>query len=71
MPATNRAWVLIAGLLFLAHHPGQPVGTDGLAVTQKDIFAVNYPAYTWGGYVWRGAQHGWNYNIDAIELNGW
>ncbi len=43
----------------------------GHNVTQKDIFAINYPGYTWGGYIWRGPQHGWNYNIDAIELNGW
>ena len=43
----------------------------GHNVTQKDIFAINYPSYTWGGYVWRGPQHGWNYNIDAIEYNGW
>lgn len=41
------------------------------AVTQKDIFAINYPGYTWGGYAWRGLEHGWNYNIDAIEMNGW
>ena len=50
------------------------LGTGKIAghkVTQKDIFAINYPSYTWGGYVWRGAQHGWNYNIDAIEFNGW
>ena len=43
----------------------------GHAVTQKDIFAINYPGYTWGGVVWHGPDHGWNYNIDAIELNGW
>ena len=43
----------------------------GHKVTQKDIFVINYPAYTWGGVVWHGPDHGWNYNIDAIELNGW
>lgn len=43
----------------------------GHAVTQKDIFAVNYPAYTWGGFVWRGPEHGWNYDIDAFEYKGW
>jgi hypothetical protein len=43
----------------------------GHAVSQKDIFTINYPGYTWGGYAWRGPQHGWNYNIDAIEWNGW
>ena len=50
------------------------VGTGNIAghtVTQKDIFAVNYPAYTWSNYVWRGTQHGWNYNIDAFEYKGW
>jgi hypothetical protein len=43
----------------------------GHRVTQKDIFAVNYNDYTWGGYVWRGPQHGWNYKIDAFEFSGW
>ncbi len=50
------------------------VGTGKIAghpVTQKDIFAVNYPAYTWSNYVWRGPAHGWNYNIDAFEYKGW
>ena len=50
------------------------LGTGKIAghkVTQKDIFAVNYPSYTWGGYVWRGPEHGWNYNIDAFEYKGW
>ena len=42
----------------------------GHAVNQKDIFAINLPNYTWGGYMWRGSQHGWNYNIDAFEFNG-
>ncbi|CUS05792.1 exported protein of unknown function [Candidatus Promineifilum breve] len=40
-------------------------------VTQTDVFAINYPSYTWGGVIWRGTEHGWNYKIDAIELNGW
>ncbi len=43
----------------------------GHAVTQKDIFAINYPGYTWGGVAWHGPDHGWNYNIDAIEWTGW
>ena len=43
----------------------------GHRVTQKDIFAINYPSYSWGGIVWHGPDHGWNYNIDAIELKGW
>lgn len=43
----------------------------GHPVTQKDIFALNYPSYSWAGIVWHGPDHGWNYNIDAIELNGW
>lgn len=44
---------------------------SGNRVTQKDIFAINYPSYTWGGIVWRGPDHGWNYNIDAFDWNGW
>jgi hypothetical protein len=43
----------------------------GHRVTQKDIFAISYNDYTWGGYVWRGPQHGWNYKIDAFEFGGW
>lgn len=49
------------------------LGTGKIAgqnVSQKDIFAVNMPAHTWGGVVWRGADHGWNYNIDAIDYPG-
>ena len=42
----------------------------GHAVTQKDIFAINYPSYAWGGLVWHGPDHGWNYNLDAIEYPG-
>ncbi len=42
----------------------------GHQVTQKDIFALNYPSYSWGGVVWHGPDHGWNYNIDAIEMSG-
>ncbi len=41
----------------------------GHAVNQKDIFALNYPSYSWGGLVWHGPDHGWNYNIDAFEYN--
>ena len=43
----------------------------GHKVTQKDIFAINYGDYSWGGYVWRGPDHGWNYNIDAFDYTGW
>ena len=39
----------------------------GHVVTQKDIFALNYPSYTWAGIVWHGPDHGWNYNIDAFD----
>ncbi len=41
----------------------------GHAVSQKDIFAINYPSYTWGGVIWHGPDHGWNYNIDAFDYN--
>ena len=42
----------------------------GHTVTQKDIFIID--GYTWGGYLWRGPQHGWNYNIDAFDYPvGW
>ena len=43
----------------------------GHKVTQKDIFAISYPGYTWGGVIWHGPDHGWNYNIDAFEFDGW
>jgi hypothetical protein len=43
----------------------------GHAVTQKDVFALSYPNRTWYGYVFRGTQHGWNYNIDAVEYSGY
>ena len=58
---TNEMYLTILGNGKIAGHK----------VTQKDIFAINYPGYTWGGVVWHGPDHGWNYNIDAIELNGW
>jgi hypothetical protein len=50
---------------------------DGTRVTQKDIFVVNHDSsggnadpwgVTFGGVVWHGPDHGWNYNIDAIDL---
>jgi hypothetical protein len=44
---------------------------SGHAVNQKQIFAVSYPGYSWGGYVWKGPEHGWNFNIDAFEMTGW
>lgn len=59
--ATGQIYLTIQGNGRIAGH----------RVTQKDIFAINYPSYTWGGYVWRGPDHGWNYNIDAFEWNGW
>jgi hypothetical protein len=40
-------------------------------VNQKDIIefgSVDYPAY-WISVKWHGPDHGWNYNIDAIELS--
>jgi hypothetical protein len=43
----------------------------GHKVTQKDIFAIDYSDSSWGGYVWRGPEHGWNYKIDAFEFGGW
>jgi hypothetical protein len=43
----------------------------GHPVTQKDIFAISMPGHTWGGVVWHGPDHGWNYNIDAIDYPGW
>lgn len=43
----------------------------GHKVTQKDIFAIDYSDSSWGGYEWRGPQHGWNYNIDAFDFSGW
>lgn len=39
-------------------------------VSQKDIFALNYPSLTWGGVIWHGPAHGWNYNIDAFDIGG-
>jgi hypothetical protein len=40
------------------------------AVSQMDVFAINYPSYTWGEVIWHGPDHGWNYKIDAIEFSG-
>lgn len=42
----------------------------GHAVTQKDIFAIKFPSYEWGGIVWSGPDHGWDYLIDAFEWDG-
>ncbi len=39
-------------------------------LTWYDIFAINYPDYTWGGILWHGPDHGWDFGIDAIEWNG-
>lgn len=39
------------------------------AVNQKDIFSIRWSNNTWGGYLWRGPQHGWNYNLDAFEMS--
>lgn len=46
---------------------------DGYAVTQKDIFMVDYAlqgAWDYEGIVWHGPDHGWNYNIDAFDWPG-
>ena len=56
-------------LMYITILGGGKIG--GNKVTQKDIFAVNYPAYTWNSLVWHGPDHGWNYNIDAFEYKGW
>jgi hypothetical protein len=58
--AADRMYLTIQGTGTIAGH----------AVTQKDIFALNYPSYAWYNFVWRGPQHGWNYNIDAFEYGG-
>lgn len=41
----------------------------GHPVSQKDIFAITGLGTTqaWGGILWHGPDHGWNYNIDAID----
>ena len=44
---------------------------DGHAVTQMDIFAIDFPSYEWAGILWHGPDHGWNYKIDAFEWDGW
>jgi len=46
---------------------------SGHIVTQKDIFEIRRwpPPATWVGLAWHGPDHGWNYNIDAIEWVGW
>ena len=49
------------------------LGTGRIArnpVNQKDIFRIDLPGHTWGGLVWRGPDHGWNYNIDAFDYPG-
>lgn len=51
--------------VYLTILQGGPI--HGNATTQKDIFALNYPSYAWDGFVFKGPDHGWNYNIDAIE----
>ncbi|MBP6786087.1 MAG: hypothetical protein KA170_00760 [Candidatus Promineofilum sp.] len=43
----------------------------GHRVTQKDIFSLDYPSYTWGGVAWHGPDHDWNYNIDAFDSGKW
>ena len=40
----------------------------GVNVSQKDIFAITNGSFA--GVVWHGPDHGWNYNIDAIEYSG-
>lgn len=41
----------------------------GTAVNQKTIFAVNYGNNAFDHIVWRGQDHGWNYNIDAFDYD--
>ena len=42
---------------------------DGLAVNQKDIFVIDPDWNRVLGYFWRGKDHGFNFNIDAIDLS--
>lgn len=55
-------------MMYLSIRRGGEV--KGRYVSQKEIFAIDYPGYTWGGVVWSGPEHGWNYNIDAFEFSG-
>jgi hypothetical protein len=42
---------------------------DGLNVTQKDIFTVDWYTMRLSGLVWHGPDHGFNYPIDAFDWN--
>lgn len=42
-----------------------------LNVTQKDIFSVNPVTNQVLGYHWRGGQHHFPFNLDAIDLSGY
>jgi hypothetical protein len=42
---------------------------DGLPVNQKDIFVIDPDWNRVLGYYWRGKDHGFNFNIDAIDLS--
>jgi hypothetical protein len=55
----NRIALLIQGTGKIQNH----------AVNQKDIFSIIWSNNTWGGYLWRGPQRGWNYNLDAFEMS--
>jgi hypothetical protein len=58
----NDLFLTILGTGNIAGHP----------VSQKDIFRIDLPGHTWGALVWHGPDHGWNYNIDAIDFpSGW
>lgn len=59
----DRMFLTIQGTGTIYNHP----------VSQSDIFAINYPTYSWAGIHWNGPEHGLEakYKIDAIELNGW
>ncbi len=42
---------------------------DGLAVNQKDIFVIDPDWNRVLGYYWRGKDHGFLFNLDAIDLS--
>lgn len=42
---------------------------DGLSVTQKDIFVIDTDWNRVLGYHWRGKDHGFLFNLDAIDLS--
>lgn len=44
---------------------------NGVPVDQADIVYVDPLNPTSSSIAWHGPDHGWNYNIDAFEYNGW